>query len=72
MASSDTAKEIVAKARVKSALSAAKATVLAVEESRRFRDEKKRRLTDYEIDRLLTHLVANALWRETRDHFPPA
>ena len=35
----DTAKEIVAKARAKSGLNADEAMVLAVEETRRFRDE---------------------------------
>ena len=38
----DTAKEIVAKVRAKSGLSADEATVLAVEETRRFRDEPSR------------------------------
>lgn len=38
----DTAKEIVARARARSGLSADEATVLAVEETRRFRDEPSR------------------------------
>ena len=38
----DTAKEIVARARAKSGLSAEEAMVLAVEETRRFRDEPPR------------------------------
>ena len=38
----DTAREIVARARAKSGLSAEEAMVLAVEETRRFRDEPPR------------------------------
>ena len=38
----DTAKEIVARARAKSGLSAEEAMVLAVEETRRFREEPPR------------------------------
>ena len=38
----DTAKEIVAKARAKSGLNATNAMALAVEETRRFRDEQSR------------------------------
>ena len=38
----DTAKEIVARARARSRLSADEAIVLAVEETRRFRDEPSR------------------------------
>ena len=62
--SGQTAAELVAKARQHSALSENDSLELAVEETKLHKIQKLHGLQAADVDRILTEIVVNALWRE--------